>query len=118
MRPSHVVVLSVHGGERAGGVGWRAVVVVVELVVVMVFVVVVLLGMVVLVVVVVVLWVCPQHLLALRWDLGVWWIVGLGLGLGVTLTVVEGSHVRGLVSAAAVVVCGGGWRGAWRSGCG
>ena len=72
VRPSQVVVLSVDGGVRACGVGWRAVVVVVVgLVVVVVVVVVVLVLLVVVVVVVVVLWLCPPDPLALRRDLGV-----------------------------------------------
>ena len=67
VQPSQVIVLSVHGGVRAGGVGWRAVMVVVGLVVVVVVVVVVVLG----VVVVVVLRVCPGDPLALKRDLRV-----------------------------------------------
>ena len=83
LSPSHLVVLSVHGGLRAGGVGWQAVVVVAGLVVVVVMVVVVVVvavalvvGWVVLVVgvgvvVVVVVRVCPQDPLVLRRDKGV-----------------------------------------------
>ena len=41
----------------------------------------------------------------------VWWAAGAGRGPGLTVIVVEGSHVPGLVWPAAVVVCGG-----WRTG--
>ena len=37
----------------------------------------------------------------------VWWTGGAGRGPGLTVTVVEGSHVPGSVWQAAVVVCGG-----------
>ena len=37
----------------------------------------------------------------------VWWAVGAGRGLGLTVILVEGSHVPGSVWPAAVVVCGG-----------
>ena len=61
--PSHALVLLVHGGLWAGGVGWLAVVVVavgvvLEVVVVVVVVVVMVAGALV-AVVVMVLWVCP-----------------------------------------------------------
>ena len=90
VRPSQVMVLLVHGGSWAGGVGWWAVVVVVGLMVVVVVVVGVVLGVVVVVVVVVlvvgalvaavmvvglvvgpVLWVRPEAPLAFRWGVGV-----------------------------------------------
>ena len=89
MRPSQVVVLSVHRGLRAGAVRWQAVVVVVVVgtVVVLVVVVVVVFGQEVVVLVVVlvvvaavvvvellvvlVLRACPQDPLALRWNMGV-----------------------------------------------
>ena len=46
----------------------------------------------------------------LLWGVGVWasWAApGVGWGPGLTVTVVEGSHVPGLVWPAVVVVCGG-----------
>ena len=70
LRPSQLVVLSVHGGLRAGGLGWRAVVVVFGLLVEVVeevVVVVVLVGAVVRV-----LRVSPQDPLALWRDKEVW----------------------------------------------
>ena len=36
-----------------------------------------------------------------------WWAGGAGWGPGLTVTVVEGSHVPGFVWPAVVVVCGG-----------
>ena len=42
------------------------------------------------------------------WGRTAWWVAGAGWGLGLTVTEVEGSHVRGSVWPAAVVV-GGGW---------
>ena len=41
------------------------------------------------------------------WGCTVWWVGGAGRGPGLTVTVVEGSHVPGSVWLAAVVVCGG-----------
>ena len=41
------------------------------------------------------------------WGCTMWWAGGAGSGPGLTLTVVEGSHVPGLVWPAVVVVCGG-----------
>ena len=41
------------------------------------------------------------------WGRTVWWAAGAGRGPGLTVIVVEGSHVPGLVWPAAVVVCGG-----------
>ena len=41
------------------------------------------------------------------WGCTIWWAGGAGRGPGLTVLVVEGSHVPGLVSPAAVVVCGG-----------
>ena len=45
------------------------------------------------------------------WGCTVWWVGGAGRGPGLTVTVVEGSHVPGLVWPAAVVVCGGSMMG-------
>ena len=121
--PSHSLVLFVHAGLWPGGVGWCAVVVVgVVLVVVVV-------GTLVVVVLVVVgsvlrvwpmdpLWVFRSPLWG--WGvghrgqpLGLHYVVGggAGWGPGLTVTVVEGSHVPGLVWPAVVVVCGGGMTG-------
>ena len=41
------------------------------------------------------------------WGCTVWWVGGAGRGPGLTVTVVEWSHVPGLVWPAAVVVCRG-----------
>ena len=41
------------------------------------------------------------------WGRTVWWAAGEGRGPGLTVIVVEGSHVPGSVWPAAVVVCGG-----------
>ena len=41
------------------------------------------------------------------WGCTMWWAGGAGTGPGLTVTVVEGSHVPGLVRPAVVVVCGG-----------
>ena len=41
------------------------------------------------------------------WGCTVWWAAGAGRGLGLTVILVEGSHVPGSVPPAAVVVCGG-----------
>ena len=41
------------------------------------------------------------------WGRTVWWAAGAGRGPGLTVIVVEGSHVPGSVWPAAVVVCGG-----------
>ena len=41
------------------------------------------------------------------WGCTMWWAGGAGWGPGLTVTVVEGSHVPGLVWPAVVVVCGG-----------
>ena len=41
------------------------------------------------------------------WGCTMWWVGGAGWGLGLTVTVVEGSHVPGSVWPAVVVVCGG-----------
>ena len=41
------------------------------------------------------------------WGCTVWWAGGAGWGPGLTVLVVEGSHVAGSVWPAAVVVCGG-----------
>ena len=41
------------------------------------------------------------------WGCTNWWAGGAGRGPGFTVTVVEGSHVPGLVWLAVVVVCGG-----------
>ena len=117
--PSHSLVLFVHGGLWPAGVGWWAVVVVG---VVLVVVVVGLLVVVVLVVVGLVLRVWPlDPLWVFRsplwgWgvghraqSLGLHYVVGRGggSGPGLTVTVVEGSHVPGLVWPAVVVVYGG-----------
>ena len=115
--PSHSLVLFVHGGLWPGGVGWWAVVVVgVVLVVVVV-------GPPMMVALVVVglrvwpldpLWVFRSPLWG--WGvghraqpLGLYYVVGggAGRGPGLTVTVVEGSHVPGSVWPAVVVVCGG-----------
>ena len=81
VRPSHVLVVFVHGGLLAGGVGrWAVVVVVMEVVFGLVVVVVVVhvvagalvaAAVVVGLVVFVVLWVRPQDPLAFRWGVGV-----------------------------------------------
>ena len=44
---------------------------------------------------------------AAPWGCTMWWAAGAGRGPGLTVTVVEGSHVPGLVWPAVVVVCGG-----------
>ena len=41
------------------------------------------------------------------WGCSMWWAGGAGRGPGLTVTVVEGSHVPGSVWPAVVVVCGG-----------
>ena len=41
------------------------------------------------------------------WSCTMWWAGGAGWGPGLTVTVVEGSHVPGFVWPAVVVVCGG-----------
>ena len=41
------------------------------------------------------------------WGCTIWWAGGAGRGPGLTVMVVEGSHVPGSVWPAAVVVCGG-----------
>ena len=41
------------------------------------------------------------------WGCTMWWAGGAGRGPGLTVTVVEGSHVPGSVWPAVVVVCGG-----------
>ena len=41
------------------------------------------------------------------WGCTVWWVGGAGRGPGLTVTVVEESHVPGSVWPAAVAVCGG-----------
>ena len=41
------------------------------------------------------------------WGCTIWWTGGAGRGPGLTVTVVKGSHVSGLVWPAVVVVCGG-----------
>ena len=41
------------------------------------------------------------------WGRTVWWAAGAGRGPGLTVIVVEGSHVPGSRWPAAVVVCGG-----------
>ena len=41
------------------------------------------------------------------WGRTVWWAAGAGRGPGLTVIVVEGSHVPGSVWPAAVVLCGG-----------
>ena len=46
------------------------------------------------------------------WGCTMWWTGGAGRGPGLTVTVVEGSQVPGLVWPAVVVVCGG-WM-TWR----
>ena len=117
--PSHSLVLFVHGGLWPGGVGrWAVVVVGVVLVVVVVGPLVV----VVWVVVGLVLRVWPMDPLwgfrSPLWGGGLgivgsprgctmWWAGGAGRGPGLTVTVVEGSHVPGSVWPAVVVVCGG-----------
>ena len=45
------------------------------------------------------------------WGCTVWWAGGAGQGPGLTVIVVEGSHVPGSFWPAAVVVCGGWMRG-------
>ena len=72
VRPSKVMVLLVHRGLLASGVGFWAVVVVVGLVVAVVVVVGVVGGGALVAVVVMVLWVRPQD------PLGFWWGVGFG----------------------------------------
>ena len=98
--PSHALVLLVHGGLWAGGVGRWAMVVLV--VVVLGLVVVGALVVVALVVVVVVLRVCPEDSLAFRWGLevghclqplGPYRLVGSGGGLGAGL---NGDRGRGV----------------------
>ena len=118
--PSHSLLLFVHGGLWPGGVGWWAVVVVG-----VVSVVVVVVGPLVVVALVVVglvlrvwpldpFWVFRPRLSG--WGvgnraqpLGLHYVVGRGggSGPGLTVTVVEGSHVPGSVWPAVVVVCGG-----------
>ena len=41
------------------------------------------------------------------WGCAMWWAGGAGQGPGLTVTVVEGSHIPGLVWPAVVVICGG-----------
>ena len=117
-RASHALVLFMHGGLWAGGVGLWAVVVVVVGVVSVAFVVLVGLVVVVGLVMVVVLWVRPQDPLAFQWGGGrasfaalggctAWWIVGAGLGPGLAVTAFEGSHVPGSVWPAVMSVFGG-----------
>ena len=116
--PSHLLVLFVHGWLWPGGVGWWAVVVVG---VVLVVVVVGPLVVVVLVVVGLVLRVWPMDplwvfrsplwgwgfgIVGSPWGCTMWWAGGAGWGPGLTMTVVEGSHVPGLVWPVVVVVCG------------
>ena len=137
LRPSPVVVLPVHGDLRAGGVGWRSVVVVGVLVVVAVLVV-VMLGMVVpgVVVVVAVVVVVPGMLVGVvlqifpQDPLALWWDKSLGHHLQPFRRVwgwarrrpVQGCHVPGSVLPTVVVVCGcraaghlkmGIWTGFW-----
>ena len=60
------------------------------------------------------------------WGCTMWWAGGAGWGPGLTVTVVEGSHVPGSVWPAVVVVCGGWmtgrlvtgmWTRAWTGSC-
>ena len=130
--PFHALVLFVHGGLRAHGVRWWAVVVVVfgivlGVVVVVVVVVVVagaLVAMVVVVglVVVLVLWACPQGPLAFWWGGGVGHrlqplrlqrLVDSWGGTDLAVTAVEGSNVPESGGPTAVVVCGGWMMECW-----
>ena len=136
--PSHSVVLFVRGGLWPGRVGWWAVVLVgVVLVVVvvgpLVVVVLVVLGLVLRVWPMDSLWVFRSPLWG--WGvghrgqpLGLHYVVGRGgrWGPGLTVTMVEGSHVPGSVWLAVVVVCGGPmtgrlvtgmWTRAWTGSC-
>ena len=115
--PSHSLVLFVHGGLWCGGVGWWAVVVVgVVLVVVVVgpLVVVALLpvGLVLRVSPLDPLWVFRSPLWGWGFGhraqpVGLYYVVGggAGRGPGLTVTVVEGSHVPGSVWPPMMVVC-------------
>ena len=117
--PSHSLVLFVPGGLWPGWVGWWAVVVVgVVLVVVavgpLVVVALVVVGLVLRVWPLDRLWVfrlpCGGRgsgILRSSWGCTMWWAGGAGRGPGLTVTVVEGSHVPGSVWLAVVVVCGG-----------
>ena len=60
------------------------------------------------------------------WCCTMWWAGGAGLGPGLTVTLVEGSHVPGSVWPVVVVVCGGWmtvrlvtgmWTRAWTGSC-
>ena len=117
--PSHPLVLFVHGGLWPAGVGrWAVVVVGVVLVVVVVGPLVVgvwvVVGLVLRVLPLDPLWVFRSPLWG--WGVGhrgqspgLHYVVGRGggSGPGLTVTVVEGSHVPGSVWPAVVVVCGG-----------
>ena len=124
VRPSHVLVLFVHGGLWPGGVGWWAVVVVVVgvvlgVVVVVVVVVVVAGALLAVVVVGLVVVVVPlvrpkdplascgawgQGMVCTPWGCTAWWIVAAGVGPGLAVTAVQRSHVPGSVWFTAVVV--------------
>ena len=117
--PSHTLVLLVHGGLWSGGVGWWAVVVVGLVLVVVVV------GLLVVVALVVGGCFCGygprtpcgysgppgggggSGIVRSPWSLTVWLAAGAGRGPGLTVIVVEGSHVPGLVWPAVAVVCGG-----------